>query len=148
MPPGDCDTGLHAGFIGVIDGTTKTNRIRSDQANHMTVEVVNAPPTAGGSAITLPNGTVHARFRLANWGTQVWNPGSTDHGIWTDVPGGSDACFGPSGCTSTNVMFAAPSTSNIQFDWKPHRPRDVPVPGRTHDRHVQTRRRAPIRSPR
>lgn len=74
----------------------KTNRLIAQVQNTTTADINNI--------------SLMARFRLANWGSAPFTPGSTDRGTFDPIPGTE------SGVTSTLSILAG-SQKAITFDW-------------------------------
>lgn len=119
--PGDCDTGIKLAAIGArfntpgpYDTITPFGTIQAvdssnvRHANTMIAQIQNTHSAAEGGI----TGTIQARFRIANWGSE---PLGGDEGAFSDIRGGSAVCLGGA-CTPQTIN--AGQQLAIHFDWE------------------------------
>jgi hypothetical protein len=132
--PTDCDRGISIANIGSVfnyDPSTQppldtiglSGEIKAvDLSNHthpntIVAQIVNTNPAAGGSVGDI-HGTIQARFRLANWGTEQLFTDPTDIGQFSDVRGGGAVCLPTGAPPCTTQTVAAGSQVAIHFNWQ------------------------------
>lgn len=96
------DPASHGGFL--IDTDSPPNEFSAPQPNRLIAQVKNT------TSAPINNILLMARFRLANWGSAPFTPGSTDRGTFDPIPGTE------SGVTAT-LSIPAGGQKAITHDW-------------------------------
>ena len=100
------DVSLAYTDIGTLN--TPSSQINLNSANTFFARPLNLRPVGPGNDITA--GQIHARFRIANWGSQPnWEQVTDPNTLWQTIPGGGDV---------THAAAISPGTKgNLTFPW-------------------------------
>jgi hypothetical protein len=110
---------LDAAHVGTTNtdaaGNPAPNLIKWSTATPKVNTFFAAPKNDSGAAIPRGAGGLHARFRLANWGSKAdWNDVPDPAQLWTNIlPGGDDAID----TTPAPNPIPTGQFGNITFDW-------------------------------
>ena len=104
---------IDSAHIGTKAGAGIGNTIgwSRDPANIVNNEFVARPKNDSGAAIPAGAAGIHARFRLAKWGSQPdWNDVPNPDTLWTDIkPGGGDV---------TGATIPVGAFGDLSFTWR------------------------------